>query len=40
MDSGDSKIRNAFFKDDIHPDDLGSEILGRHILVHLIENYV
>jgi lysophospholipase L1-like esterase len=40
MDSGDSKIRNAFFKDDIHPDDLGSEILGRHILVHLIENYI
>lgn len=40
MDSGDSKIRNAFFKDDIHPDDLGSEILGRHILVHLIEDYI
>lgn len=40
LDSKDSKIRNAFFKDDIHPDDLGSEILGRHILVHLIEDYL
>ena len=40
MDSGDNKIRNAFFKDDIHPDDLGSEILGRHILVHLVEAYI
>ena len=40
MDNADYKIRNAFFKDDIHPDDLGSEILGRHILVHLIEKYV
>ena len=40
MDSDDSKIRGAFFKDDIHPDDLGSEILGRHILVHLVEEYI
>lgn len=40
MDSGDTKIRNAFFKDDIHPDDLGSEILGRHILVHLVRDYI
>ncbi len=40
MDNADYKIRNAFFKDDIHPDDLGSEVLGRHILVHLIEKYV
>lgn len=40
LDSHDSRVRNAFFKDDIHPDDLGSEVLGRHILVHLIKNYV
>lgn len=40
LDSHDSRVRNAFFKDDIHPDDLGSEVLGRHILVHLIKDYV
>ncbi len=40
LDSNDSKVRNAFFKDDIHPDDLGSEILGRHILVHLIRKHL
>lgn len=40
MDSKDSKVRNAFFLDDIHPDDLGSEILGRHILVHMLEDYL
>lgn len=40
MDSSDTKVRNAFFKDDIHPDDLGSEVLGRHILVHLIRDYL
>ena len=40
MDSGDNKIRNAFFFFFIHPDDLGSEILGRHILVHLVEAYI
>lgn len=40
LDSSDAKVRNAFFKDDIHPDDLGSEVLGRHILVHLIRNYL
>ncbi len=38
LDSSDSKVRNAFFKDDIHPDDLGSEVLGRHILVHLLRD--
>lgn len=40
LDSHDSRVRNAFFKDDIHPDDLGSEVLGRHILVHLIKDYI
>lgn len=40
MDSKDSKVRNAFFLDDIHPDDLGSEILGRHILVHILKDYL
>lgn len=40
LDSHDSRVRNAFFKDDIHPDDLGSEVLGRHILVHLLKEYV
>lgn len=40
MDSKDSKVRNAFFLDDIHPDDLGSEILGRHILVHILRDYL
>lgn len=40
LDSNDTKVRNSFFKDDIHPDDLGSEVLGRHILVHLIRDYI
>ena len=40
MDSKDTKVRNAFFLDDIHPDDLGSEVLGRHILVHILEDYL
>ena len=40
MNSKDSKVRNAFFLDDIHPDDLGSEVLGRHILVHILEDYL
>jgi len=40
LDSSDFKVRNHFFRDDIHPNDQGSELLGRHILVHLIERYV
>ncbi|MCR4706143.1 MAG: SGNH/GDSL hydrolase family protein [Lachnospiraceae bacterium] len=32
-------VRNAFFTDDIHPDDLGAEVLGRHILMHLERQY-
>ncbi len=32
-------VRNAFFTDDIHPDDLGAEVLGRHILMHLQRQY-
>ena len=39
LDSNNPQVRNAFFKDDIHPDDLGSEVLGRHILVHLLRKY-
>lgn len=40
LDSKDSKVRNSFFLDDIHPDDLGSEVLGRHILVHILKDYL
>ena len=40
MNSKDATVRNAFFKDDIHPDDLGSEVLGRHLLVQILKDYL
>lgn len=39
LNSNDVRIRNTFFLDDVHPDDLGAEVLGRHILVHMLRQY-